>query len=87
MKTKINFYDLMTLLYFVIKEKFEKIWVIGPYFVWVTVSEALFWVSVGYFGCMGHYLGVGEWGWIGNCFGWVGVGGKMFLVGGGEWDE
>ena len=33
MKTAINFYDMTTLLYFVIKEKFEQMWVIGSYFV------------------------------------------------------
>ena len=33
MKTTINFYDMTTLRYLVIKEKFEYMWVIGPYFV------------------------------------------------------
>ena len=40
--------------------------VIGLYFVWLAVSEALFRVSVSYFG-------------------WVGVGGALFWVGGGGW--
>ena len=54
-------------------------WVVLPYFIWVTVSEALFWVSVGYFG----WVGVG-WSWVvvygalfwvgGSRRGWVGVG-------------
>ena len=35
--------------------------VIGQYFVYVTVSEALFWVRVGYFGWEGHYFG---WVWV-----------------------
>ena len=32
-------------------------WVIGPYFVWLKVSEALFWVSEGYIGWVRHYFG------------------------------
>ena len=102
MKTAINFCNTMTLLNLVIKEKFRKMWVVGPYFVWVTVSEALFWVSVGCFGWVGHYFGLvgvngvyrtlfwvggGQWGWVGHYFGWVGVGGKIFWVGGGGWGE
>ena len=87
MKTTIHFYDMTTLIYPVIKETFAYICVIGQYLVWVVVSEALFWVSVGYFGWVGHYLGyvgvgegvwgiiLGRWGWVGKYFGWVGVGG------------
>ena len=33
MKTTIDFYDMTTLRYLVIKEKFEQMWVIAPYFV------------------------------------------------------
>ena len=33
MKTAFNFYDMTTLRYLVIKEKFEQMCVIGPYFV------------------------------------------------------
>ena len=73
MKTTNNFYDMITLLYFVIKEKFD--WVGVGYWTMfcVTVNEALFWGSVGYFGCVGHY------------FGWVGEYGALFWVVGGEW--
>ena len=48
-------------------------YVIGPYFVWVAVSEALFWVSVDYF----------EWVWVGK-----GVWGIIFMgiiLGGWDW--
>ena len=50
--------------------------VIGPYFVCVVVSEALFSVSVGYFwwvevGGALFWMGGGEWGWVGHYFGWV----------------
>ena len=48
MKTTVNFYDMT------IKEKREQMWVIGPHFVLVAVSEAfflsecgLFWVGEG----------------------------------------
>ena len=65
--------------------------------MWVTVSEALFWVSVSYFGWAGHYFGwvgvsggiwciiLGDWGWVGYYFGWVGEGVKIFWVSGGGW--
>ena len=94
MNTTINFDDIMTLCYLVIKEKFEKMWVIVPYFVWVAVSVALFWVSVSYFGWMrvdGALFWVGGmggdawgivlfgWEWVGHYFGWVGVVWKCFV--------
>ena len=67
---------MTTLIYLVNKEKFVYICVIGQYFVWVVVSEALFWVSVGYFGWVGHYLG-----YVGHYFGWVGVsGGELGII-------
>ena len=87
MKTTINFYDMTTLRYLVIKEKLSRC-VIGAYFVCVVVSEALFSVSVGYcwwvevggalfwVGGVGgalFWMGGGEWGWVGHYFGWVGV--------------
>ena len=50
---------MTTLIYLVIKEKFEKMWVIGPYFVW--------------------------WRLVRHHFGWVGVDGALFWVGGGGW--
>ena len=60
-KTTINFYDMTTLVYFVIKEKFEKMWVIGPYFVWWQLVRHYFgWVKVG-----GALIWVG-WEWEGN---------------------
>ena len=63
MKTTTDFYDMTTLRYLVIKEKFEQMWVIAPYFVWVAVSEALlFWVIVG--GAL-FWVGGGGWGWVG----------------------
>ena len=48
----------------------------------MTVSEALFWVSVGYFGWVGHYFG-----WIrvsGDVWGII-LGRKIFWVGRDEW--
>ena len=92
MKTTINFY-------LVIKEKFEYIWVIGPYFVWVAVSKALFWVNADYFwggGGSGGVWGIilGRWGWVGvyGALFWVeglsGVGGALYWglwVTGGDW--
>ena len=54
-----------------IKEKLRQMWVIGPYFVLVSVSEALFLVSVGYFG------------WVKPYFGWVELGGALSWMGGG----
>ena len=42
---------------------------------WRTVIETLFWVSVRHFGWMGHY------------FRWVAVGGALFWVGGGGWEN
>ena len=91
-KTTINFYHTTTLLYLVIKEKFAYICVIGQYFVWVVVSEALFWVSVGYFGWVGHYLGwvgvsEGVRGIILGRWGWVGVNWALFWVGGSGWEN
>ena len=82
MKTAINFYDMTTFCYLVIKEQFEYMCVIGSYFVWVAVNEALlFWVRVGYF----VWVGGGVWGiifgelsWLGHSFvsvGWVGISG------------
>ena len=69
MKATIDFYDMTTLRYLVIKEKFEQMWVIAPYFVWVAVSEALlFWVIVG-----GALFWVGRGGWGNILGGWVGV--------------
>ena len=41
-KTTINFYDMTTLRYLLIKEKFEQMCVIGPYFMRVAVSGGLF---------------------------------------------
>ena len=85
MKTTINFYDMTTLHCLVIKEKFEWMCVIGPYFVWVAVREALFQVSVGYCGWVGvggalfckggcvWAIILGEWEWVGHYFGWVRV--------------
>ena len=49
----------------------------------MTVSEALFCVSVGYFGWVGIILG--GWRWLGHYFGWLEVGGKTFWVGGSGW--
>ena len=65
----INFYDMTTLHYLVIKEKFEYMCVSEPYFVWVAVSEGLFWVNVGYFGWVGvggkmFWVGGAGWGWV-----------------------
>ena len=67
-------------------------WVIGQYFVWVVVSEALFWVSVGYFGWVGHYLGWGRvsegfWGIILGGWWWVWVSWALFWVGGVGWEN
>ena len=60
-----------------------------PTFVWVADSEALFWVSVGYFGWVGvdgalFLVSGGVWG---INFGWVGVSGVggialIWVVGG-----
>ena len=47
---------------------------IGQYFV--TVSEALFWVNLGYFGWVGVDVALF---WVSE------VGGKIFWVGGAEW--
>ena len=42
----------------------------------VTVSEALFWVSLGYFGWVRHYFG---------CLGVLGGDRALFWVDGGKW--
>ena len=72
-------------------------WVIGAYSVCAAVGEALFQVSVGYFGWVAHYLewvglsgGVwiiilDEWVWVGHYFEWFGLGQKHFWVGRGGW--
>ena len=62
-------------------------WVIGPYFVWVTVSEALFWVSVDCFGWVGMSRGL--WGiilgkWSITLGGWRWMG-KYYWMSGGGW--
>ena len=70
MKTTINFYDMTTLIYLVIKEKFEKMWVVGPYFVWwriVTYYFELVWVIVGGWGII-----LGGWRWVGHYLGGLG---------------
>ena len=59
----------------------REVWVDVVYwtiFVWVIVSEAIFWVSVGvgYFGLERHYFG-----WVG----WVGIGGTLFWGDEGGW--
>ena len=51
--------------------------------MWVAVSEGSFWVSVGYFGCVG-VVGVYETFWVGG--GKWGVGGTLFWVVGGGWE-
>ena len=69
--------------------------VIGTYFVWLVVSEALFYVSVGYFGWVGvgeHYFGRVRWmGWWGGGWGrWVEVSGDgwgFFWVCEGRWEN
>ena len=71
--------------------------VIGPYLVWVAVSETLFWVGVGYFGWVGHYFGwvvvsggvwsiiLEEW-MMTKTLVWVGRGGWGWMaMSGGEW--
>ena len=63
----------MTLLYIVIKEKFEQVWVIGPYFVRVKVSEAFILSECGLFWEDGTLFWV-EW--------WVGVYGALFWMSG-----
>ena len=61
-----------------------------PTFVWVAVSQTLFWVRVGYFEWVGvdgalFLVSGGVWG---INFGWVGVGGiALFWVGRGGWEQ
>ena len=51
--------------------------------MWVAASEALFWVSVGYF--VWAEMSGGVWGII-LCGGrWVGVGWALFWMSGGGW--
>ena len=57
----------VTLLYLVIKEKIEQMWVVGPYIVWVAVIKTLFWASVGYLG--EWVIILGDWGWVGGLWG------------------
>ena len=49
-------------------------WVIEPYFVWVAVSDTLFWVSVCYFKWVG-----GGWGILLGGLEWVGVYEVLFI--------
>ena len=80
MKITIKFYDMKTLRYLVMKEKFEKMWVIGPYFEWMCVLLSR-WRWLGY--CFG-WVGVRGEVWciiLGRC-GWLGVCAAFFWVGG-----
>ena len=74
MEITVNFNDMTTLRYLLIKEKLEWMWVIGPYFMWVAVSEVI--LSVGYF----RWVGGGALYWASGVgwdiiFGWVCVSG------------
>ena len=94
-KITINFYDMTTLHYLGIKEKFEYVWVLDNIlYDWRLVRHYVEWVWVilGEWGLAKHYFwrvraDRGGCGIILGGWRWVGMSGALFWVVGGGWEN